>query len=179
MKEFRTFAGLVLLLVVGHPQHAFPQSTVNARQQTPPSIYGRRIHVGGAITGSPRLRDGFNYEMVGQAAICGEIPKEASLTGQATLVIEVAGETTGTMTTITFGSRHLVGSETQTTSFRLTVGVLNPSGGQPPLYVLNTDPPKNGNSGTATLTNAKGVMNLRIVGQNDQNERIELAVTCS
>lgn len=158
---------------------AFPQSPVNPRQQTPPSIYGRRIHVGGAITGSPRLRDGFNYEMVGRAAICGEIPKEASLTGQATFVIEVAGETTGTMTTITFGSRHLVGSVTQTTSFRLTVGVVNPSGGQPPLYVLNTDPPKNGNLGTATLTNAKGVMTLRIVGQNDQNERIELAVTCS
>ena len=53
MKRYGMFAGLVLLAVIAPATSAWPQSPVNADQQTPPSIYGRRIHVGGAIAGSP------------------------------------------------------------------------------------------------------------------------------
>ena len=132
----------------------------------------RDISASAAITGSPRLRDG-SYNLVGQAAACGVIPKEASLTGVATFVIEVAGVTSGTMTTITFGSRDLTGRVDRTGSFRLTVGVP-----RAPHYVLNTDPPKTGNIGEATLTTVKGVISLKVIGQNDMNERIEMTVTC-
>jgi hypothetical protein len=158
---------VLLLLVVGHAEDTWSQS----------SIYQRKIIASAAITGSPRLRDG-SFTMTGEAAICGEIPKEASLTGEATFVIEVTqGGISGTMTSITFGSRELPG-KTGASSFRLSVGVETARGGRPPQYVLNTDPARTGNMGTVTRTDAKGVTRLKIVGQNDMNERIELSVTC-
>ena len=132
----------------------------------------RRISASALITGSPRLRDG-SYTLVGEAAVCGVIPKESSLTGVANFVIEVAGVTSGTMTSITFGSRDLVDRVDTTGSFRLTVGVP-----RAPHYVLNTDPPKTGNIGDASITTLKGVTTLKVLGQNDMNERIELTVTC-
>ena len=148
-----------------------------AAAQTP-SIYGRSIGASATITGSPKLRDG-GFQLSGKAAICGEIPKERSLTGEATFIIELNGETTGSMTTITFGAKGLAGRQATTGGFRLTVGVTTADGGRPPLYVLNTDPPRSGNSGTATLTQSSdGTATLKIVGRNEDNETIEFQVTC-
>ena len=144
-------------------------ASAGAQAQAP---LAREIFASAAITGSPRLRDG-SYNLVGQAAACGVIPKEASLTGVATFVIEVAGLTSGTMTSITFGSRDLTGRVDKTGSFRLTIGVP-----RAPHYVLNTDPPKNGNIGEASITTLKGVTTLTVIGQNEMNERIDLTVTC-
>jgi len=144
-------------------------SVVAPRAQSP---LARQITADALITGSPRLRDGV-HSLVGEAAACGVIPKESSLTGVANFVIEVAGLTSGTMTSITFGSRDLTGRLDKTGSFRLTVGVP-----RAPHYVLNTDPPKNGNMGEATISTLKGVTTLKVVGQNDMNERIDLTVTC-
>ena len=132
----------------------------------------RRISAAALITGSPRLRDG-SFSLVGEAAVCGVIPKESSITGVANFVIEVAGVTSGTMTSITFGSRDLTDRVDTTGSFRLTVGVP-----RAPHYVLNTDPAKTGNIGEASITTLKGVTTLKVLGQNDMNERIELTVTC-
>ena len=167
MPRRAALALIVLLLVFGHVEDAGSQS----------SIYQRKILASAAITGSTKLRDG-SFTMSGAAAICGEIPKEASLTGEATFVIEVTqGDISGTMTTITFGSRELPG-KTSATSVRLSGGVETARGGRPPQYVLNTDPARTGNMGTVTRTDATGVTTLKIVGQNDANERIELSVTC-
>jgi hypothetical protein len=145
--------------------------------QQPPSIYQRPIEATAVITGSPRLRDG-SFQMQGVAALCGEIPKEQSLTGEASFVIEIADPPQGTITTITFGSNQLVGRTTTASSFRLSVGVASPQVGRPPLYVLNTDPPGTRNTGSASLTNAKGVTTLSVTGVNDANERIQLSATC-
>jgi hypothetical protein len=143
-----------------------------------PSIYGRSIGAGATISGSPKLRDGV-FQLAGRAAICGEIPKEASMTGEATFVIELAGDTTGSMTTITFGAKGLAGRQATTSAFRLTVGVTTAQGGRPPHYVLNTDSPRSGNSGTATLTQTSdGAATLKIVGRNEANETIEFTATC-
>jgi hypothetical protein len=163
----RTRLVLVLLVALAPPSLA----------QQPPSIYQRPIEATAVITGSPRLRDG-SFQMQGVAALCGEIPKERSLTGEAGFVIEIADPPQGTMTTITFGSKQLVGGRTTASSFRLSVGVASPQVGRPPLYVLNTDPPGTKNTGSATLINAKGVTTLTVAGVNDANEQIQLLATC-
>jgi hypothetical protein len=142
----------------------------------PASIYGRAIDASAVISGSPRLRDG-SFQLSGKAAICGEIPKESSLTGEAAFVIELSGDTQGSMTTITFGSK-LAGREATATAFRLSVGVTTAQGGRPPLYVLNTDPPGRGNSGTATLTQTAEGATLKVIGVNEAKENIELTVRC-
>ena len=142
-----------------------------------PSINQRPIDASATITGSPKLRDG-QFTLAGKAAICGVIPKEASLTGEATFVIEVAGDTAGSMTSITFGSKQLVGAVKTATQFNLSVGMVTSTGGRPPQYVLNTGSPRPGNSGTATLTTVKNVSTLRVVGQNDAKENIDVTVTC-
>jgi hypothetical protein len=141
------------------------------------SIYGRPIDASAVISGSPRLRDG-SFQLSGKAAMCGEIPKEASLTGEATFVIELSGDTQGSMTTITFGSKQLSGRQATASLFRLTVGVTTAQGGKPPHYVLNTDPPGRGNSGTATLTQTAEGVTLKIVGVNEAKENIEFSARC-
>ena len=159
--------GLALLLLLGLAQPAMSQA----------SIYQRSISASATVTGSPKLRDG-QFQMAGKAAICGVIPKESALTGEAAFIIEVAGDTAGSMTSITFGSKQLVGAVTKATGFNLTVAVATANGGRPPNYVLNTDSPRPGNSGTVTLTTVKGATTLKVVGRNDANESIELSVTC-
>ena len=168
VRKITALTGVVLLVLVASAQPATPQSA---------SIYGRRIDASAAITGSPKLRDGA-FQLAGTAAICGEIPKEASMTGEATFVIEVAGDTKGSMMSITFGSKQLVGRVASSSAFRLSVGVTTAQGGRPPLYVLNTDTPGNGNTGTAALGIDKGVLTLKVVGANVAKESIALSVTC-
>ncbi len=159
---------LIALLIVAAADVAWAQA---------PSIYQRPIDASATITGSPRLRDG-QFTLTGKAAICGVIPKDASLTGEANFIIEVAGDTAGSMTSITFGSRQLVGAATTATQFNLSVGMVTATGGRPPQFVLNTGSPRPGNSGTATLATVKGVSTLKVVGQNDARESIELTVKC-
>lgn len=109
--------------------------------------------------------------------MCGEVPKESSLTGEAAFIVEFPGE--GTITTISFGSNQLVANLTKADEFRLSVGVINAKGGQPPLFVLNTDSGQKGNSGVATLIKDKTGVTLHVVGKNDMAETINLTVTCS
>ena len=142
-----------------------------------PSIYQRSISASATITGSPRLRDG-QFQLTGKAAICGVVPKEASFAGEAAFIIEVAGDTAGSMTAITFSSKQLTAPTAPATRFNLSVAVVTANGGKPPQFVLNTESTRQGNSGTVTWTTAKGVNTLRVVGRNDANESIELQVTC-
>jgi hypothetical protein len=63
------------------------------------------------------------------ASMCGEVSKDASLTGEAAFIVEFPGE--ATITTISFGLSELVGSATKASTFRLSVGVINAQGGRP------------------------------------------------
>jgi hypothetical protein len=159
---------LVLVLLVATATPTMPQGAA--------SIYQRPIEANAVITGS-HLRDG-SFQMQGVAAICGEMAKERSFTGEGAFIIEIADPPKGTITTITFGSKQLVGRTVVASSFRLSVGVTGAKIGQPPLYVLNTDPPGTKNIGSATLNKSNGVTTLKVSGVNDENERIELNVTC-
>jgi hypothetical protein len=47
-----------------------------------------------------------------------------------------------------------------------------------PDYVLNTDPPRPGNRGIATLTHTAGVVVLNVGGVEGGGETINLTVTC-
>jgi hypothetical protein len=51
-------------------------------------------------------------------------------------------------------------------------------GGRPPLYVLNTDTPGTKNSGSATITTEGGSTTIKVVGQNESGETIELTIIC-
>ncbi len=145
----------------------------------PPSINGRHTAAKALIGGSPKLRDG-SFNAGGVSGVCGVIPKEASLTGEANFVIEFPNDTpTGTITSIAFGSKGLVGGITKSTVFRLSVGVLTANGGRPPNYVLNTDSGNAQASGAAVLSESKGVTTLRVTGQEEMGETIDLTVVCS
>lgn len=149
---------------------------VFARAAAPQTIYQRPTLVRIVIAGTARDRAG-EYNSSGTSSICGEIPKEASLTGEASFIIEYPGA--GTVTTIAFGSNQLVAKTTTGNKFRLSVGMINARGGRPPQFVLNTDTGRAGNSGVATLTRARTGATLKVVGQNDMGETIDLTVTCS
>lgn len=144
-----------------------------------PSINDRRTTATATISGSPKRRDG-SFTASGVSGVCGVVPKEQSLTGEAVFVIEFPNDApTGTITSIAFGSKALVGGVTRSTAFRLDVGVRTGNGGRPPNYVLNTDPPTAKVSGVATLTETKGVTTLHVTGTEVMGETIDLTVVCS
>jgi len=160
---------LPLALTIANAEQPAAQSSINQRGTVAKALIG----------GSPKLRDG-SFGATGVSGVCGEIPKEASLTGEAVFVVEFPNDApTGTLTSVAFGSAQLVGGATKATVFRLMVGVVTANGGRPPNYVLNTDSSRPGNTGTATLTNANRTTTLRVTGQNDMKETIDLTVTCS
>jgi hypothetical protein len=143
------------------------------------SIYQRETAAQAVIAGSRTRYDG-SFALTAKSSVCGEIPKDESLTGTAVFVIEFPSDGTGNgpINSIAFGSKELVGGVTKSTVFRLNVGVVTALGGKPPAYVLNTDPPGSKNVGTATLTQKGNETTLRVVGQNDMGETITLTVTC-
>jgi hypothetical protein len=139
-----------------------------------PSINQRPTTAKAVITGSPKLRDG-SFTASGTSGICGVMPKE--VVGEDTFVIEFPNDTpTGTITSISFGSKELVGKNTKSTVFRLNVGVTTAKGGRPPNYVLNSGEPKM--KGEATVVNDKGVTILHVVGTEVMGETIDLTVEC-
>ena len=156
---------LVLLVAVGALPAAAQTLSINQRPTTAKAV----------ITGSPKLRDG-SFSGSGTSGICGVMPKE--IVGEDNFVIEFPNDTpTGTLTSIAFGSKELVGNATKSTVFRLNVGVRTTNGGRPPNYVLNSGEPKM--KGVATVTNEKGVTTLHVVGTEVMGETIDLTVSCS
>ena len=99
-------SGLVILAV------CLAAGAVSSAAQSP-SINGRNTTARAQITGSPKLRDGA-FTASGVSGVCGVIPKEASLTGEAIFVIEFPNDApTGTITSVSFGSKELVGGVTK------------------------------------------------------------------
>jgi hypothetical protein len=144
-----------------------------------PSINGRSTTARAVIAGSPKLRDG-NFSASGVSGVCGVVPKEMSFTGEASFVIEFPNDApTGSITSIAFGSKELVGGVTRSTVFRLSVGVVTANGGRPPHYVLNTDSAASKATGTAVLSEDKGITTLRVTGREVMGETIDLTVVCS
>lgn len=159
---------LLVLLPAMWPLPAAAQS-INQREASATAI----------IAGSRALYDG-TFTGTGIASVCGEIPKEASITGVATFVVEYPSDDPGAspIQSIAFGSNELVGGDTVATVFRLNVHVRKPDGGRPQGYVLNTDGGDAKNTGTATLKKNKGALTLKVQGSNDMGERIDLVLSC-
>jgi hypothetical protein len=164
---------IVLLGVVLLARPVAPQSA--------PSIYQRQTTITARIGGSPNLRDG-SYQAKGTSSICGVLPKLPPLTGGVFIVefpFDPPRQSPGLVTSISFGSSDLASRKDGTSNrFTLDVGVVNAAGGQPAAYVLNTDPPRPGNRGTATLTHTPGATTLTVTGQEEGGETISLTVTC-
>jgi hypothetical protein len=143
------------------------------------SINQRKTKVDARIVGSNKLYDGV-FSATGISSVCGEIPKESSMTGVASFVIEYPNDDPGNaqIQSIAFGSNQLVGKTQKTLSFRLSVHVRTPDGGKPHAYVLNTDPPAPKTSGEATLVRKGNQLTLEVRGENDMKEKIDLTVVC-
>jgi hypothetical protein len=150
-----------------------------ARPVAAQSINQREASATAKIAESRGLYDG-SFTGTGIASICGEIPKEASITGEAVFVVEYPSDDPGAspIQSIAFGSNQLVGGDTVATIFRLNVHVRKPDGAKPNGYVLNTDGRNAKNTGTATLTKTEGALTLRVIGSNDMGEKIELVLSC-
>jgi hypothetical protein len=162
------FEALLVLLPLMVPLPAAAQS-INQRPATGTAIIaGSRGRYDGTFTGS------------GTASVCGEIPREASLTGVATFVVEYPYDDPGAapLQSIAFGSKQLVGKDTVSTAFTLNVHVRTADGGRPPAYVLNTDGGNGKDRGTATLSRKKSTLTLTVRGSNDMGETIELVLVC-
>ena len=159
-----------LLFVGGVLSHAASQA---------PAVYQRPTTVTIVISGVPGDRTG-SYEMKAPSSICGEIPKEASLTGEAVFIVEFPSDMPagGRITSVAFSSNQLVAGVKRSTRFRLTAGIVRADGGKPALYVLNTDSGQPKNVGGATLAATKGTVTLMVTGQNDLGETVELTVSC-
>lgn len=144
------------------------------------SINQRKTKVDATIVGSRNLYDG-RFSATGVSSVCGEIPKESSMTGTASFVIEYPNDDPGNapIQSIEFGSNELVGTARKSTQFRLSVHVRTPDGGKPNAYVLNTDTPSPKTSGVATLTKKENQLTLTVTGQNDMGEKITLTVVCT
>ena len=165
----KAHAAMVVLIVM-----VVSRPGLNAQQ----NIYQRPTSVTAVIAGSPTLRDG-TFTGQGTSSICGEIPKLASMTGEDTFVIEFSGaDMRGSVYSISFGSKQLVRGVATSNLFTLNVSVVTANGGKPPLYVLNTDQRKPGESGVATLSQKGSATTLTLAGENDQKEKITLTVTC-
>ena len=122
------------------------------------------------------------FQATGVANVCGVIPKMMSLTGVDNFVIEFPYDEipAATITSISFGSRQLVGKTTTSAKFLLNVSVKMPDGSKPYAYVLHTEDGRPGNSGTATLTKGKGTaITLKVVGTNEAHESINFSMTCN
>jgi hypothetical protein len=164
-------ARVVLLLAL-----ALPASAQSVLAQ---SINDRKTSARAVIAGSRGRYDG-SFAANATSSICGEIPKESSLTGVATFVVEFPseGNANAPIQSIAFGSSQLVGGVTTASVFRLDVAVLTAQGGRPPSYVLNTDAGDAKNTGTATLARSKGSLTLKVAGRNDMGESIDLTIEC-
>lgn len=143
------------------------------------SIYQRKTTAKAVISGSNKLYDG-TFIASGVSSICGEIPKESSMTGVATFVTEYPYDAPGNaaIQSIAFGSNQLVGKVNKAAKFRLNVAVRLPNGSKPFAYVLNTDDNRPKNSGTASRVKTRGIDKVTVVGKNERGETINFTLEC-
>jgi len=140
------------------------------------NIHQRQTSVTATITGSPKLRDG-SFTGQGTSGICGEVP--ASVIGVDTFSIEFSGpDTRGSVYSVSFGSKQLVRGVQSGSKFVLNVSVVTPDGGKPPVYAIDTETPKPGVIGSATLISKGQATTLSLTGTNGAKETITLKVTC-
>jgi len=170
VKDVKTHAVIVIVIL------AVASMPMLAMQQ---NIYQRPTSVSATITGSPTLRDGV-FKGQGTSGICGEVPKMMSLTGTDIFSIEFGDEkmSPGSVYSVSFGSKQLVKGVQNGSQFVLNVSVVTANGGKPPIYALDTETPKAGVSGTATLTQKGQATTLSLTGMNEAKEKITLTVTC-
>jgi hypothetical protein len=161
MRILTVIACLLVAPVAGHQQDP------NAQRPTEVTV----------VFANSRTYTG-TYRTTAPSRICGELAPELNFSGKRAFVIEFPDADNTQVTNVAFGSTTLVSGTTTTGSFRLNVGVKLANGGQPPQYVLNTDPPSQRVSGTATRATASGTDTIKVTGANEMGETIELTVVC-
>ena len=142
------------------------------------ALMQRPTDVAATMGNSPKLYNGA-YTSSGVARICGETDPLQSFTGQRIFVVEFPLDYNGgSIVDVQFSSKTLVGSVRETGNFFVSVTVKAAIGGAPPAYVVDTQRPAPGNSGTASLNIKGGVASLRVRASDILGQTLDLTVTC-
>jgi hypothetical protein len=143
------------------------------------ALLQRPTEVTAVLGNSPRLYNG-KYSTSQVSRMCGETDPLQSFTGQRIFVVEYPLDYNGTaeIVDVRFSSRSLVGPIRQTNTFFVSVTVKAKIGGQPPAYVVDTERPAAGNSGTASLEIKGGVTRLSVRGVDQLGQTLDLTVVC-
>jgi hypothetical protein len=128
---------------------------------------------------SPKLYNG-TYTTSQVSRMCGETDPAQSFTGQRIFLVEYPLDySAGTdIVDVRFSSRSLVGTVRQTSTFFVSVTVKAAIGGQPPAYVVDTERPAPGNSGSASLVIKGGVASLTVRAVDQLGQTLDLTVVC-
>jgi hypothetical protein len=142
------------------------------------SLLGRPADVAATMGNSPKRYNGA-YTSSGVARMCGETDPLQSFTGERAFIVEFPLDYNGgSIVDVRFRSRTLVGFVRQTGGFFVSVTVKAAIGGQPPAYVVDTERPAPGNSGTASLSVKDGVATLRVQASDSLGQTLQLQITC-
>jgi hypothetical protein len=154
--------------------------TVGARgTSAQASLLKRPTDVTAVLGNSPKLYNGM-YTTSQVSRMCGETDPLQSFTGQRIFLVEYPLDySAGTdIVDVRFSSRSLVGAVRQTSTFFVSITVKATIGGQPPAYVVDTERPAPGNSGSASLQVVGGVATLRVRAVDQLGQTLDLTVVC-
>jgi len=143
------------------------------------SLLQRPTDIAAVMANSPKLYNGM-YASSQVSRMCGETDPTQSFTGERLFLVEYPLDYIGVadIVDVRFHSRALVGSVTQTTKFFVSVTVKAKIGGQPPAYVVDTERPAPGNSGSATLAVTGGVARLTVRAVDQLGQTLDLTIVC-
>jgi hypothetical protein len=175
-RRITRFAARSILVVLLSATGLFSVDSDEASAQQ--SLMQRPTDVAATLGNSPKLYNG-SYTSSGVARMCGETDPLQSFTGQRIFLVEFPLDYNGgSIFDVRFSSKTLVGAVRETGNFFVSVTVKAANGGRPPAYVVDTERPAPGNSGTASLGVKDGVATLRVTASDTLGQTLNLTVTC-
>jgi len=143
------------------------------------ALLQRPTEVTAVMANSPKLYNG-TYATSQVSRMCGETDPLQSFTGERVFLVEYPLDYIGAaeIVDVRFHSKTLVGAVRQTGSFFVSITVKAKIGGQPPAYVVDTERPAPGNSGSASLEVKGGVARLSVRAVDQLGQTLDLTVVC-
>jgi len=136
---------------------------------------GRPVTISVIIGGTTTQSDG-TYSATGVSRACGNAM--VNLTGNLRAFnLEFPFEATPSVENVSFAAEDLVAGST-TGAFHIDLNVITPSGHSPPSLVIDTTDVADGNTGTATLSEAGGTTTLVVSAVDDLGASVQITAKC-